>query len=202
MQITCVTAASTRILEIRDLQWGSNRTKTEENDLIFSYAAAAEDHIATITNRALLESVWDYEFDSFPDTPVIWIPKGKLKSGTLTVYYTPDGGSEQTFSATNYEVATGGDKGVARVVLKPNGTWPTDTLRSINGVRIRFTAGWPDAASVPTAIKRAVIALVDEWYKVRELAVGNIQTAGPVRSDEVVRPLLRPWILEPVWIRQ
>jgi len=147
----------------------------DDDDLITTYIQAAREYAETVTRRALITQTWDYYRDGFPSGDTLKVPLPALQS-VAGVYYTPDGGSEQTLDSDDYEVDTVSEPG--RIVLARGASWPGDVLTRINGVRVRFTAGYGDAASdVPGIIKLAMKLLIGHWYENREatVAVGNIR---------------------------
>ena len=63
--------------------------------------------------------------------------------------------TEYEFAASNYFVDTDHEPG--RINLEHGISWPAVTLRDINGLKIRFVAGYGDAATdVPQAAKEAI----------------------------------------------
>ena len=75
---------------------------------------------------------------------------------------------EYTFPATNYETDIAGYRG--RVALGYGKSWPSMTLRTMNGVVIRFIAGYGnDPSDVPKRIRNAVKFLVGHMYENREV---------------------------------
>jgi uncharacterized phiE125 gp8 family phage protein len=56
-----------------------------------------------------------------------------------------------------------------RVSLAYSKSWPTTTLRPINGVCVEFEAGYGDAATdVPYRVKQAMLLLIGHLYEHRE----------------------------------
>jgi uncharacterized phiE125 gp8 family phage protein len=124
--------------------------------LISDATAYAED----TTWRALLTQTWDYYLDAWPSERHIQIPKPPLQSIT-GVYYTPDGELEQEF--TDFTVDTVAEPG--KIVLNRDESWPTDTLEPVNGIRVRFVAGYgDDAEDVPTRIIQAILLHTEQSY--------------------------------------
>ena len=84
----------------------------------------------------------------------------------------------QPLAATNYRVDTAREPG--RVVLAPNGEWPSDVLDSVNGVAVEFVAGYADASAVPVTAKAAILLQIGEIYANREaVIVGSTPQVSP-----------------------
>lgn len=159
----------------------------DDNAIIAGFISAAREMAEAHTWRAILTQTWDLSLDQFPASDRITLPRPPLQSVT-GVYYTPNGGTEQTFSAANYLVDTYGEPGA--VVLKSGASWPGDTLQAVNGVRVRFVAGWANAEDVPRSLVQGVKLLLGHFYENRE---GIVVSQG-VNISEL--PLGIQWVLD------
>ncbi len=143
----------------------------DDDSLIMSQLKAASKMVEQLSLHAMITQTWDYFLDGFPGGYEIRLPHPPLQSVT-GVYYTPDGGTEQTFAVANYIVDANSKPG--RVYLKTTtgggtGSWPSDILIPINGVRIRFVCGFGDNADdVDERLVQAVKLLVGHYYENRE----------------------------------
>lgn len=73
------------------------------------------------------------------------------------------GGQEFIFDPSNYIVDT--DSFINRIVLGYCRLWPTMQLQPVNGVRVRFIAGFGDnGKSVPETVKWAMILYMRLLY--------------------------------------
>jgi uncharacterized phiE125 gp8 family phage protein len=105
--------------------------------------------------------------DSFPSERIIKIPLPPLQSVTSIKYYDPEG-TETVFPSDDYEVDTYSKPG--RISLGYGKSWPSATLRPVNGVIIEFKAGYGDNSDdVPEKVKQAVKVLIGELYEHREV---------------------------------
>lgn len=165
-----VTPAAGEVLTLAEARAHCRVDATEEDYLLVEWLRAAREHVETLTNRALMTSTWDYFLDAFP-CGEIRLPKGRLQSVT-SVKYTDVAGVEHTVSSSDYHVDTASEPG--RIVLAYSKSWPTDTLRTMNPVVVRFVAGYGDRAAVPLQLKQAMLLLIGWWNETREAAtVGN-----------------------------
>jgi uncharacterized phiE125 gp8 family phage protein len=104
-------------------------------------------------------------------------------TGTVTVTYFDEAGTEQTFAETSYRVSDGD-----RIVLTSGSSWPTTAERS-DAVSVTYQAG---EETPPPAIKHAVMLLVGHWYKNREAAtVGETPVVLPFAVDALLSPFRR-----------
>lgn len=138
------------------VQWHLKLTDAEVSACTDTLARLIEDATAfaeDFTWRALITQTWDYYMDAWPDERYIYVPRPKLQSVT-GVFYTPDGEAEEEFDEYTTDIVS--EPG--RIVLNRNESWPTDTLEPANGIRIRFVAGYGDAAEdVPIRIVQAML---------------------------------------------
>lgn len=138
---------------------------SDDDTLIDGLITAARVHVEQHMRRALVTQTWDLVLDCFPAGREIRVPLPPLGSVT-GISYTDDEGGAGSVDAGEYVVDT--DREPGRVVLKSGGAWPAVTLREAAGVRVRFVAGYGNAAAVPGPIKQAVLLLVGTLYENRE----------------------------------
>lgn len=83
------------------------------------------------------------------------------------IKYYDTAGVEYTFAATDYEIDASGYRG--RVALGYSKSWPTILIRSMNGVVIRFIAGYGTlATNVPMKVRLAIKILAGHMWENRE----------------------------------
>ncbi len=139
-------------------------TSADDAD-ITRYITAAREQVELITRRALVTQTWELVLQAFPATDTIKLPKAPLQSVT-SIKYTLLDGTVNTFDASNYLVDTVSQPG--RIRLRYDKAWPGDELQEINGVVIRFVAGYGLAAAVPMWAKQAILLYVGDFYENRE----------------------------------
>jgi len=150
---------------------------TAEDSLLTLYAQMAREAVEEETWRALMPQTWVLYLAGWPADGIIELPRPPLQSVTH-IKYTDEDGVEATLAATNYRVDTAREPG--RVVLAPNGEWPSDVLDSVNGVAVTFVAGYADASAVPTMAKAAILLQIGEIYANREaVIVGSTPQVTP-----------------------
>ena len=138
---------------------------SDDDTLITTLIGDAREYCERIDWRAYLTQTYDLYLDEFPASGEIRFPRPPLQSVT-SVKYTDENGVVATLASSTYIVDTISEP--ARLVLKSNQSWPTVTLQQVNGVVVRFVAGWTQASDVPRSIKRAMLLLIGHWYENRE----------------------------------
>lgn len=164
-----------------------------DDGLIGALIATARAHIEQIARPqlAMITQTWDKIFDDWPAT-VFELRPWPLQAVT-SISYTTAAGVTTTWSSANYVIDTASEPG--RVALVDGVSWPSVTLRRLNGVAIRFTAGYgASGAAVPLALRQAILMLVGHWYENREaftIGQGFTSTATPMAVDALIRPWRR-----------
>lgn len=160
---------------------------TAEDDLLTLLIGAAREHVESFLGRALITQTWDAYFDRFPsEDDYLELPASPLQSVT-TVYYTDSTGKENTFAATNYDVNIIDEPG--QVKLGYNKSWPSTTLRPMLPVRVRFIAGYGDAATnVPKPIRQYISILTATMFAHREKEVTGTITSALKFVEGLIEP--------------
>lgn len=154
---------------------------SDDDTYITGLITAARKYCELFQNRAYITQTWELALDAFPCTP-FELPKPPLASITSIKYY-DTANVEYTFDASNYYVDTYNEPG--RVSLNYLVSWPSTTLRPINGVIIRFACG---GSTVTDEVKHAIKILVADWYQNRVDVGENMPVEGKIYS--VVKALL------------
>lgn len=144
---------------------------SDDDTLITAYITAAAQLAEQATGRALLPQTWEITLDAFPDA--FELTRTPVTSITSLIYADATG-TDITLSNTLYTLDTADEFGPAYCVPAYGTTWPA-TRDQVNAVRLRFVAGWADAASVPESVKAWVKLMVGAMYENRE-AEGARQT--------------------------
>jgi len=141
----------------------------DDDTAIVAQLMAARRWAEQATWRAFITQTWELTRNEFPGLTQLQLPRPPLQSVT-SVKYTVDAGTEYTYASTNYIVDVDNEPG--KIVLKSTSTWPSDVLYPVNGVRIRFVAGYgDDAEDVPEHFRQAILLLLGHWYENREQVV-------------------------------
>lgn len=156
-----------------------------EDDLIGIYQAAARRYIEDRCWIALMPQTWDVFLDRWPWGRSLELPKPPLMS-VAYVKYIDASGNEETWPEVSYSI----DAGLpGRIVLNPGQSWPSVELHPVNPIAIRIDVGFADAASVPEALRQALLLLVGHFYANREAAVvvaGMVAIQTPLAVDSLL----------------
>lgn len=166
------------------------RIDIDDDDVLISgLITAARSHLEGIARPklAMINQTWDYIADTWPSGDTVELRPYPLQSVT-SIKYTTSAGVETTFSSASYQVDTYSQPG--RLRLKSTASWPGTALREMNGLAIRFVAGYGAAGSaVPVQLRQAILLLVGHWYENREpvLTTGMMAAPLPMTVDALFR---------------
>ena len=140
---------------------------SDDDSYISTLITAAREWCEQYLDRTLINTQWTMRLDSFPYE--IELPRPPIAtSGTTTAVsltYTLGDDSTATLSTTAYRVDRHSTPGVVRQLRA--GTWPAN-LDDYNAVAVTWWAGYgASGASVPAAIRHAILMLVGHWYESR-----------------------------------
>jgi len=145
--LTVTTAPACEPVSRAEAKWQMRVDHADEDQLIDGYVAAARRQVEQDTGRTLVNTVYTYTLDAFPEERWIALPRWPLSTvGSITSYAEDD--SASTLSSGTYLV----DTTQARVCLNDGEVWPSD-LREFNAGAVQFTAGGNgDAVSVSSVV--------------------------------------------------
>lgn len=160
-----------------------NIATTQEDDFVTTLITVARSHTENYLRRSLITQTWYCWLDDWPADPFM-LSLGPIQSVTAITYYDTDD-TVATFDSGYYFVDTAN----GRVGLNYGESWPTTTLRPINGVCIEFVAGYGVASAVPAPIYQAMLLLIGHLYENRELIVtGTIMGKIPFAYTALLYP--------------
>jgi len=161
------------------------RVDGSEEDTLFSILiASARAHGEALTRRAFVTQTFELTLAGFPASGTPFeIPRPPLQSITSIKYLDP-AGMEQTMSAQDYYVVTGG--ATPARVYPVSGAWP-GTARRANAVVVEYEAGWPqdedEISTAPAALKAWMLVRITSLYAQREKYVVNTGRDSLVTLD-------------------
>ena len=171
MNLKVITAPTVEPISLEEAKLFLRVDHDEEDDLIEALIGAARGHCEDYQRRTIAETTYQLTLDEFPKEKFIKLPNPPLKS-VLSVTYTDEEGTVNTFSTDNYIVDSDSEPG--RIALKEGKEWATDTLQPVGGVKIQFTAGY-GTGLIPKQTLQAMKMLVGLYYENREAyAIGNV----------------------------
>jgi uncharacterized phiE125 gp8 family phage protein len=162
----------------------------DDDTLIAGLVTAAREYVERICRPqlALITQTWRLVLDDYPGNTIELRPY-PLQSVT-SIKTVDEAAAEATISSADYVVDTSSSPG--RVRLKSSASWPSTDLQELNGFQVTFVAGFGDlGASVPQAIRQAMLLLLGHWYENREPQITT--GAVPASLAFTVQALLGPW---------
>lgn len=176
-----------RVLDYTEVQSYLRLDGTDDQPLVLGLIDAVTSRVEEFIGRKLISQVWSIYYDFFPkaDKQDAWwdgvrdgapqdlyaqinhlnLPFGPCS--TVSFFRTYDeNDSTYAFDSSLYTLDT--ISGKPKIALKIGQTWPSTTIRPVNGIHIKGTFGFGTASSaVPQAIKEAVKITVANLYEHR-----------------------------------
>jgi len=153
-----------------------------EDTLLSRLITAAREYCESFQNRAFITQTWYLWLDAWPVE--IKVPLPPLLSVTSIKYYDTTN-AEATMTASDYYADTNSTPG--RVVLAWGKTWPGTTLRPANGICVEFVCGYgATSASVPAAVRQAMLLLIGHLYENREAVSEKPLTQVPMAVESLL----------------
>ena len=152
---------------------------TDDDAIISAIIKAAREWCEEYLDRTLVHTQWTLRMDAFPwEFELPRPPMAQTGTATATVVtYTLETQATATLATNEYRVDRNSEPGVIRTVYA--GTWPGH-LMDENAVTVTWYGGYgPSGASVPAAIRSAMLMLVAHLYENRQAAVST----GAVPQD-------------------
>lgn len=112
---------------------------------------------------AIMPQTWQLTLDGWPSDPVELRP-GPVSAVSEARYLDSDG-VQQTLAASVYQLQNSGLKAYFRLAY--NQSWP-DAQPSADAIEIDYVTGYADAASAPSALKKAIMLIAGDLYENKE----------------------------------
>ena len=141
---------------------------------------AAREKVEHDTKRCIVASDFVGYLDDFPSDDIIVIQQSPVSAVSKVEYLSDENWTE--VSDDDYTVDTVSRP--ARIVHDDSWPDPDDTP---NAVKVTFSAGYADQASVPQMLKHMILLLVAHWYDARQPVVTGISVSEvPVTYADLV----------------
>jgi uncharacterized phiE125 gp8 family phage protein len=162
---------------------------TNDDALITTLIASATTYLdgyAGILGRCLIQQTWSQAFEWFGRC--MELPFPDVSAVTLKYYDAVN--AQQTVSAANYQLLERDD--ASFVDLVATYVPPTPYLFREDRVLVTMTVGYGTAAAtVPQAIKQAMLLLIGDWYQSRETMQEGRLAQLPFSVDALLGPFKR-----------
>lgn len=154
MKLKLITEPAAEPLTTAQIKTHLRVTSSDDDTYIGLILTAARRQCEEYTRRAFISQTWEIALDAAPAEDYVELWRAPLASITSVKSYDEDD-TASTMSTSDYNADTYAEPG--RVVLAVGASWPTTSLRSTNGIIIRYVAGYGAAgSSVPEALLHAI----------------------------------------------
>ncbi len=183
-QIRVITAPAVEPVSLSEAKVDLRVDHDDDDTLIAALITAARMEAEGLARRAFISQTLELSLTNWPVDGYIRLPLPPVASVTSITYYKDDNTSA-TMSSSDYIVITDVDPAV--IALAKDKTWPSDALRTVAPIRVRYVAGYgATAASVPERYRALVRSLVLVRYESRDEL-----TAPQERQLQNIRNALR-----------
>lgn len=151
----------------------------DDNGYLAALIVAARQKLELECSRAFVTQSWEIYPPCFPCMDFIQLPLGKLQNITsfaftgidnaVTTWTVSGGNLLNELGAVTAHIDTKALRG--KIVLAYAKYWPVTVLKTSNPITIGFDCGYGTAEAVPAPLKQAILLLVEQWYKNRDVAV-------------------------------
>ena len=152
MSLKLITPPATLPVTLDDAKLAHRFDASDLDDDITAMIQDATRLVEHETGVALMSQTWELTLDAFPCR--ITLTRPPVASVTSIKYIDIDG-TLQTLAPEAYTLDAANAYGPAHITPAYNTSWPA-TRDQINAVTVTYVAGYADAASVPSQLKRQV----------------------------------------------
>lgn len=182
MKYKLLTPASLYALTLTEVKSHCRIDHTDDDSYLTRLIEVVTDVVEEFTGRQLLPATWLAYADSFDE--LVKLRPSPVSAVSFVKYYNSD--NELTTLEVDTDYYT--DLVITPEQVVPKDGWPS-TYNRPNAVQIQFTAGYADAASVPPAIKQAMLILCHHYYDRREEIITGVSLSEiPKQSGWLLRP--------------
>ena len=158
-----ITQPTTEPITLAEAKVQLRVTDNVQDALIGTIISAAREHLEHVLQRAVMPQTREVVLDAFPRDADIELRYPKVLAVESVKYLDAVTGLEVTLAAPNYSLDNERDNDSAWLLTAQGVTWPV-TLAVANAVRVRYTCGYADAASVPAAIKMWLLLAIEHLF--------------------------------------
>lgn len=187
--LTRVTAPTALPVSVADVMANGRVVANDEAGVVQAHLETATRAVEQMTGRALLPQTWRIAAYGLQHREPIWLPKPPVTALTA-VAYSDASNVEQSMDVGGFILSTDDDRAMVQPDMGVN--WPT-TFRRPDAVRITYTAGYANAASVPQDIRHAIILLACHYFDNRT-AAGDAMSEIPYGVESLVNLSRVGWI--------
>ena len=152
---------------------------SDDDAYISSLITMSRQYVEGVLDISLISQTLEARYDTFPLWEIV-LPRPPMATGTVTVIYRDEAGSNQTITSAAGAFQTDTYVTPGRIYPLYNGVWPA-TRGDENSVTVRWTAGYgASGANCPAVARGAVLLLVAHWFEMRQPVVAGYSQVLPV----------------------
>lgn len=158
MKLKTITAPASEPVTATEAKSALSIDGSDRDTQVTAAIVAARELVEEYTGRALITQTLELAVDELPGRMPLELPRAPLASVTSATWYDDDA-SGTVVDSGEYHVDTYAEPGA--IVLRNDGSWPEGDMRPVNGLVVRYVAGYGlTAATVPRALREAIIETV------------------------------------------
>lgn len=163
MTLRLITAPAAPAVSLIEAKAHLRLTDAIDDAMVTAMIGAATEAAEHATGRAMMAQTWEAGFDVFGlSLALTRVPVVSIASLT----YIDAAGALQTLSPEAYSLLQD-DCGYARILPAYGVSWPA-VRGDADGIKVRYVAGYADAASVPQSVKSWILLQVGAMFENRE----------------------------------
>lgn len=171
MSLTLITPPAVEPVTLAEAKAHLRIDASDEDVLVSTLITAARARAEWHSGRAFVTQSWLLKLDQIPRDGIITLPLPPLQSVTSLAVTTTDN-IRSIIDPSRYSVDLTG----ARVIFADQ----PQHLRRYDCIEIAYTAGYGNAAAVPTAIREAILQIIADLYAHRGDETTIVSKAGQV----------------------
>jgi uncharacterized phiE125 gp8 family phage protein len=171
MRLKLITPPVAEPLTLDEVKGHLRVEHSDEDALITALIQATREAVENYTNRQLMPATYELICDELEH---ITLPKAPFLE-LVSIQYTNSADVLTTLPSDHVTVLDGADPAVILFIK------PTDYKKTLNGVKITFTAGY---TSVPESLKAAMKLLIGHLYENREESIIGVQANQLPKASE------------------
>ena len=129
---------------------------------------------------ALAPQTWELGLDEWPEA--VRLPLWPVRA-IASIIYKDAAGADVTLPTSAWQADL--DASPVRILPDYGQSWPA-ARASQRAIRITFTAGYADAASIPADLKAALLLIVGHLYNHREAVADNSPRVLPMGAEAII----------------